>query len=61
MNKIRLDQEEPIFSKSEMDKLYEEFVNTVRNGGFETQQQKDKVVKNEIEKLTKLVQRKMKL
>lgn len=58
MNKSRFDQEESIFSKAEMDKLYGEFANIVRNGGFNTQQQKDDVVKNEMEKLTKLVRRK---
>jgi hypothetical protein len=55
MHKESLDQKEHIFSKAEIDKLYEEFANTVRNGGFETQQQKNNVVKNEIEKLTKLI------
>ena len=58
MNKVRLDQEESIFSTAEINKLYEEFAITVRNDGFDTQQQKDDVVKNEIEKLNKLVRRK---
>lgn len=58
MNDAKFDQEESIFSTAETDKLYEEFANAIRNGGFNTQQQKDNVVKNEIEKLNKLVRRK---
>ncbi len=61
MNKARFEQEESIFSKAEMDKLYDEFANIVRSGGFDTLQQKDDVIKNEMEKLNKLVRGKMNL
>lgn len=47
-----------LLTKKEENELYEEFINSVRNDGFETKQQKDNVVKKQIEKMNTLVRRK---
>lgn len=46
-----------ILTKKEEGELYEDFINSVRNDGFETKQQKDNVVKKHFEKINTLVRR----
>lgn len=59
-NKVH-SEDEPnftIFSKNEVDELYDEFVNSVLNGNWESKKQKGEIVKKHMEQLSMLARRK---
>ncbi len=61
MDNSQDDKEISILSTADVDRLYEKFRERLRSSPFETQQQKDDLVKAEVERIMTAVNRKKKM